>query len=208
MAGETVITVVGNITADPELRFTANGAAVANFTVASTPRTFDRQSNEWKDGETLFLRCSAWREMAENVAETLSRGTRVIAQGRLRSRTFDTKEGERRTVFELDVDEVGPSLRYASASVTKNERGGGYGGGGNFGGQQSGGGFGGGAQGGGQQGGYGGGRAPQQGGGQQGGQWGANPQQGGRPAQEDPWASSNPQGGGGWGSPANDEPPF
>src|SRR5699024_10553874 len=98
MAGETVITVVGNITADPELRFTANGAAVANFTVASTPRTFDRQSNEWKDGETLFLRCSAWREMAENVAETLSRGTRVIAQGRLRSRTFDTKEGERRTV--------------------------------------------------------------------------------------------------------------
>ena len=208
MAGETVITVVGNITADPELRFTANGAAVANFTVASTPRTFDRQSNEWKDGETLFLRCSAWREMAENVAETLSRGTRVIAQGRLRSRTFDTKEGERRTVFELDVDEVGPSLRYASASVTKNERGGGYGGGGNFGGQQSGGGFGGGAQGGGQQGGYGGGRAPQQGGGQQGGQWGANPQQGGRPAQEDPWAASNPQGGGDWGSPANDEPPF
>ena len=209
MAGETVITVVGNITADPELRFTANGAAVANFTVASTPRTFDRQTSEWKDGETLFLRCSAWREMAENVAETLSRGTRVIAQGRLRSRTFDTKEGERRTVFELDVDEVGPSLRYASASVTKNERGGGYGGGGNFSGQQqSGGGFGGGAQGGGQQGGYGGGRAPQQGGGQQGGQWGANPQQGGRPAQEDPWASSNPQGGGGWGSPANDEPPF
>lgn len=209
MAGETVITVVGNITADPELRFTANGAAVANFTVASTPRTFDRQTSEWKDGETLFLRCSAWREMAENVAETLSRGTRVIAQGRLRSRTFDTKEGERRTVFELDVDEVGPSLRYASASVTKNERGGGYGGGGgNFGGQQSGGGFGGGAQGGGQQGGYGGGRAPQQGGGQQGGQWGANPQQGGRPAQEDPWAASNPQGGGGWGSPANDEPPF
>ncbi|WP_019159592.1 single-stranded DNA-binding protein [Brevibacterium senegalense] len=209
MAGETVITVVGNITADPELRFTANGAAVANFTVASTPRTFDRQTNDWKDQETLFLRCSAWREMAENVAETLSRGTRVIAQGRLRSRTFDTKEGERRTVFELDVDEVGPSLRYASASVTKNERsGGGYGGGGNFGGQQSGGGFGGGAQGGGQQGGYGGGRAPQQGGGQQGGQWGANPQQGGRPAQEDPWASSNPQGGGGWGSPANDEPPF
>ncbi|HJG79918.1 MAG TPA: single-stranded DNA-binding protein [Brevibacterium senegalense] len=209
MAGETVITVVGNITADPELRFTANGAAVANFTVASTPRTFDRQTNDWKDQETLFLRCSAWREMAENVAETLSRGTRVIAQGRLRSRTFDTKEGERRTVFELDVDEVGPSLRYASASVTKNERSGGFGGGGNFGGpQQSGGGFGGGAQGGGQQGGYGGGRAPQQGGGQQGGQWGANPQQGGRPAQEDPWAASNPQGGGGWGSPANDEPPF
>lgn len=204
MAGETVITVVGNVTADPELRFTANGAAVANFTVASTPRTFDRQTSEWRDGETLFLRCSAWREMAENVAETLSRGTRVVAQGRLRSRTFDTKEGERRTVFELDVDEVGPSLRYASASVTKNERGGGYSGGGQ-GGQQ--GGFGGGGQGGGQQGGSGGGRAPQQGS-QHGGQWGANPQQGGRPAQEDPWASSNPQSGGGWGSPTNDEPPF
>lgn len=204
MAGETVITVVGNVTADPELRFTANGAAVANFTVASTPRTFDRQTSEWRDGETLFLRCSAWREMAENVAETLSRGTRVVAQGRLRSRTFDTKEGERRTVFELDVDEVGPSLRYASANVTKNERGGGYSGGGQ-GGQQ--GGFGGGGQGGGQQGGFGGGRAPQQGS-QQGGQWGANPQQGGRPAQEDPWASSNPQSGGGWGSPTNDEPPF
>ena len=186
MAGETVITVVGNVTADPELRFTANGAAVANFTVASTPRTFDRQTSEWRDGETLFLRCSAWRNMAENVAETLSRGTRIVVQGRLRSRTFDTKEGERRTVFELDVDEVGPSLRYASATVTKNERGGGYGGGG--------------------QGGFGGG-GPQQGG-QQGGQWGANPQQGGRPAQEDPWASSNPQSGGGWGSPANDEPPF
>ena len=203
MAGETVITVVGNVTADPELRFTANGAAVANFTVASTPRTFDRQTSEWRDGETLFLRCSAWREMAENVAETLSRGTRVVAQGRLRSRTFDTKEGERRTVFELDVDEVGPSLRYASASVTKNERGG-YSGGGQ-GGQQ--GGFGGGGQGGGQQGGFGGGRPLQQGS-QQGGQWGANPQQGGRPAQEDPWASSNPQSGGGWGSPTNDEPPF
>lgn len=204
MAGETVITVVGNVTADPELRFTPNGAAVANFTVASTPRTFDRQTSEWRDGETLFLRCSAWREMAENVAETLSRGTRVVAQGRLRSRTFDTKEGERRTVFELDVDEVGPSLRYASANVTKNERGGGFSGGGQ-GGQQ--GGFGGGGQGGGQQGGFGGGRAPQQGS-QQGGQWGANPQQGGRPAQEDPWASSNPQSGGGWGSPTNDEPPF
>ena len=127
MAGETVITVVGNVTADPELRFTANGAAVANFTVASTPRTFDRQTSEWRDGETLFLRCSGWREMAENVAETLSRGTRVVARRAGReSRTFDTKEGERRTVFELDVDEVGPSLRYASANVTKNERGGGF----------------------------------------------------------------------------------
>src|SRR5690625_1003046 len=196
MAGETVITVVGNVTADPELRFTANGAAVANFTVASTPRTFDRQTSEWRDGETLFLRCSAWRNMAENVAETLSRGTRIVVQGRLRSRTFDTKEGERRTVFELDVDEVGPSLRYASATVTKNERGGSYGGGGQ-------GGFGGG----GQQGGFGGGGGPQQGG-QQGGQWGAKPQQGGRPAQEAPCAPSNPQSGGGRGSPANDAPPF
>lgn len=123
MAGETQITVIGNVTADPELRFTANGAAVANFTVASTPRTFDRQSNEWKDGETLFLRCSAWREMAENVAESLSKGTRVVAQGNLTSRSFETKEGERRTVMELDVQEVGPSLRYASALVRKNERG-------------------------------------------------------------------------------------
>lgn len=131
MAGETPITIIGNVTADPELRFTQNGAAVANFTVASTPRTFDRQTNEWKDGETLFLRCSAWRDMAEHVAETLARGTRVIAQGNLSSRTFDTKEGERRTVFELDVQEVGPSLRYATATVTKVDRrnsqqGGGY----------------------------------------------------------------------------------
>lgn len=127
MAGETQITVVGNITADPELRFTANGAAVANFTIASTPKKFDKQANDFKDGETLFLRCSAWREMAENVAESLSRGTRVVAQGNLVARSFQTKEGENRTVMELDVQEVGPSLRYASAAVTKNERGqGGY----------------------------------------------------------------------------------
>lgn len=122
MAGETPITIIGNLTADPELRYTANGAPVANFTVASTPRTFDRQTNDFKDGETLFLRCSAWRDMAEHVAETLSRGTRVIAQGNLASRTFDTKEGDRRTVFELDVQEVGPSLRYATATVTKVDR--------------------------------------------------------------------------------------
>ena len=109
MAGETVITIIGNLTNDPELRFTPSGAAVANFTVASTPRTFDRQSNEWKDGETLFMRCSVWREAAENVAESLTRGTRVIVSGRLRSRTYDTKEGEKRTVVELEVDEVGPS---------------------------------------------------------------------------------------------------
>ncbi|WP_309130758.1 single-stranded DNA-binding protein [Brevibacterium sp.] len=213
MAGETVITVVGNLTSDPELRFTPNGAAVANFTVASTPRVFDRASNEFKDGETLFLRCSVWREMGENVAESLQRGTRVIVQGRLKSRSFETKEGEKRTVMELDVDEVGPSLRRATAQVSKNERsGGGFSGGGNPGGQQ----------GGAQQGGF----------GQQSG-WGSNPQQGapqGNPGQgnpqqggqrqggysqgnngpaNDPWASSSPQGGnGGWGNPGADEPPF
>ncbi len=144
MAGDTVITVIGNITGDPELRFTPSGAAVANFTVASTPRAFDRQSNEWKDGETLFMRCSVWRDAAENVAESLQRGTRVIVSGRLKSRSYETKEGEKRTVIEMEVDEVGPSLRYASAKVTKTQRGsggGGFGGGGSGGGQ--GGGFGG-----------------------------------------------------------------
>lgn len=199
MAGETIITIVGNLTADPELRFTPSGAAVANFTVASTPRTFDRQSNDWKDGETLFMRCSVWRDAAENVAESLHRGTRVVVTGRLKSRSYDTKEGEKRTVIELDVDEVGPSLRYASAKVTKAERGG------------SGGGFGG--QGG--QGGQGqndpwatGGSAPaQQGGGQ--GSWG------GQQAPQQPQQGA-PQGGqqggqqGGWGqqAPGYDEPPF
>ncbi len=127
MAGETIITVIGNLTADPELRFTPAGAAVANFTIASTPRTFDRQSNEWKDGEALFLRASVWKEAAENVAETLTKGMRVIAQGRLRSRSYDTKEGERRTVMELEIDEIGPSLRYASAKVTRTARGNGEG---------------------------------------------------------------------------------
>ena len=136
MAGETTITIVGNLTADPELRFTPSGAAVANFTVASTPHAFDRQSNEWKDGETLFMRCSVWRESAENVAESLTRGTRVVVTGRLKSRSYETKEGEKRTVVEMDVDEVGPSLRYASAKVTKAQRGGG---GGGFGGQGGGG---------------------------------------------------------------------
>jgi len=137
MAGETVITVVGNLTADPELRFTPSGAAVANFTVASTPRTFDRQTNEWKDGEALFLRCSVWRQAAENVAESLTRGTRVVVNGRLKQRSFETKEGEKRTVVELDVDEIGPSLRYATAKVNKTSRGsagGGFGGGGDSGG--------------------------------------------------------------------------
>ena len=125
MAGDTVITVIGNLTDDPELRFTPSGAAVANFTVASTPRSFDRQTNEWKDGETLFLRCSVWRQAAENVAESLQKSMRVIVQGRLMSRSYDDREGQRRTVFELQVDEVGPSLRFAAAKVTKTSRGGG-----------------------------------------------------------------------------------
>jgi single-strand DNA-binding protein len=131
MAGDTVITVVGNLTDDPELRFTSSGAAVANFTVASTPRFFDKQTNEWKDGDALFLRCSIWRQAAENVAESLSKGSRVIVQGRLKQRSYETREGERRTVYELDVDEVGPSLRYATAKVSKVTRsgGGGFGGG-------------------------------------------------------------------------------
>ena len=129
MAGDTTITVIGNLTADPELRFTPSGAAVANFTVASTPRMFDRQSNEWKDGEALFLRCNIWREAAENVAESLTRGSRVIVTGRLKQRSFETREGEKRTVMEVEVDEIGPSLRYATAKVNKANRSGGGGGG-------------------------------------------------------------------------------
>jgi len=192
MAGETVITVIGNLTGDPELRFTPSGSAVANFTIASTPRTFDRQSNDWKDGETLFLRASVWREAAENVAETLTKGMRVIAQGRLKSRSYETKEGEKRTVIELEVDEIGPSLRYASAKVTRTQRSGG--GNGGFGGGNAGGGFGGGNAG---AGGFGGGNA----GANSGGGWGA-------PA-EDPWGSPASGNGGGWGSnPGSDEPPF
>lgn len=140
MAGDTTITVVGNLTADPELRFTPSGAAVANFTVASTPRIFDRQSSEWKDGEALFLRCNIWREAAENVAESLTRGSRVIVTGRLKQRSFETREGEKRTVFEVEVDEIGPSLRYATAKVNKASRSGGGAGGGGFGGGGSGGG--------------------------------------------------------------------
>jgi single-strand DNA-binding protein len=134
MAGETTVTVIGNLTADPELRFTPSGAAVASFTVASTPRTFDRQSGEWKDGEALFLRCNIWRQAAENVAESLTRGARVIVNGRLKQRSFETREGEKRTVVELDVDEIGPSLRYATAKINKVSRGSG---GGGFGGQGS-----------------------------------------------------------------------
>ena len=218
MAGDTTITIIGNLTGDPELRFTPSGAAVANFTVASTPRTFDRQSNEWKDGETLFMRCSVWRDAAENVAESLLRGSRVIVSGRLKSRSYETKEGEKRTVIEMEVDEIGPSLRYASAKVTKTQRGGGGGGGGGFGGSgggQGGGGFGGqGGYGAGQGGGYGGGQQASdpwatgpsggQGGQPGGGQPGGQPS--GGPGGAGPGAS---QGGGGWGGgPSYDEPPF
>ncbi|MCA0438456.1 MAG: single-stranded DNA-binding protein [Austwickia sp.] len=217
MAGDTTITIIGNLTGDPELRFTPSGAAVANFTVASTPRTFDRQSNEWKDGETLFMRCSVWRDAAENVAESLLRGSRVIVSGRLKSRSYETKEGEKRTVIEMEVDEIGPSLRYASAKVTKTQRGGGGGGGGfgGSGGGQGGGGFGGqGGYGAGQGGGYGGGQQASdpwatgpsggQGGQPGGGQPGGQPS--GGPGGAGPGAS---QGGGGWGGgPSYDEPPF
>lgn len=184
--GDVNITVVGNLVADPELRFTPNGAAVANFRVASTPRRYDSQTNQWVDGEAMFLQCNVWRQAAENVAETLTKGMRVIVTGRLRQRSYETREGEKRTVFELEVDEVGPSLRYASASVNRNPRegGGNYGGGynnqqqqqNNFGNQNN---YG-------DQGGFGGGagqnNAPQQ----------------------DPWGSA-PQGGGGF---ADNEPPF
>lgn len=196
MAGETVITVVGNLVDDPELRFTPSGAAVAKFRVASTPRTFDRQTNEWKDGESLFLTCSVWRQAAENVAESLTRGTRVVVQGRLKQRSYEDREGVKRTVYELDVEEVGASLKNATAKITKTSGRGGQGGGG-FGGGQQGGGQGGGGWGGGP------------GGGQQGGS--------GAPA-DDPWATNGPAGGGqqggggGWGGSSgggySDEPPF
>ena len=138
MAGETIITVVGNLTGEPELRFTPSGDAVANFTVASTPRTFDRASNEWKDGEAMFLRCSLWRQAAENVTESLTKGMRVIVTGRLKSRSYETREGEKRTSFEIEVDEIGPSLRYATANVTRTTGGGDRSGGGNWGGNQGG----------------------------------------------------------------------
>lgn len=148
MAGDTILTVIGNLTADPELRFTPSGAAVANFTVASTPRMFDRQTNEWKDGEALFMRCSIWRDAAENVAESLTKGARVIVSGRLKQRSYETREGEKRTVVELEVEEVGPSLKYATAKVNRASRGGG-GGGGNSGSSGGGGGSRGGSSGGG-----------------------------------------------------------
>jgi len=186
MAGDTIITVIGNITGDPELRFTPSGAAVANFTVASTPRQFDRQSNEWKDGETLFMRCSVWRDAAENVAESLQRGTRVIVSGRLKSRSYETKEGEKRTVVEMEVDEVGPSLRYATAKVNRTQRGTG----------------GGGFSGGGGQGGFG-------GGGQQEDPWATGPSAGGQGGSQGSPQGGGQQGGGwGGGAPSYDEPPF
>ncbi len=188
MAGDTVITVVGNLVDDPELRFTPSGAAVANFRIASTPRTFDRQTNEWKDGDALFLSCSVWRQAAENVAESLQRGMRVIVQGRLKQRSYETREGEKRTVVELQVDEVGPSLRYASAKVTRSQRGGG---GGGFGG--GGGNGGGGYSGGGGNSGGGGGYGEQSGGSRGGSGSGSN--------NDDPWAS-------GGSSSYPDEPPF
>ena len=189
MANDTVITVVGNLTADPELRFTNSGIPVASFTVASTPRTFDRQSGEWKDGEALFLRCSIWRDAAENVAESLTKGTRVIVQGRLQQRSYTDREGNNRTSIELQVDEIGPSLRYATAKPTRTQRGGS----GNFGSGFNGGNSGGGNYGGGQggysnQGGYGGNRGGAQGG----------PQGGQNPADVDPWSNGG----------AEEPPPF
>ncbi|SDY18660.1 single-strand binding protein [Micromonospora pattaloongensis] len=140
MAGDTTITVIGNLTDDPELRFTPSGAAVAKFRVASTPRFMDKASGEWKDGEPLFLACTVWRQAAEHVAESLQRGARVIVSGRLRQRSYETREGEKRTVIELEVDEIGPSLRYATAKVQKMSRSGGGGGGFGGGGGQGGGG--------------------------------------------------------------------
>ncbi|MCW2910579.1 MAG: ssb2 [Actinomycetia bacterium] len=193
MAGDTQITVVGNLVSDPELRYTPTGVAVANFRIASTPRTFDRQSNEWKDGDSLFLTCNVWRQAAENVAESLQRGMRVIVQGRLHQRSYETREGEKRTVFEVEVDDVGPSMRNASAKVTKSNRSGG--GGGGFG---SSGGGGGGAGGGSGGGGQGGGQA-----GGQGGSAGYGGSSGGRGG-DDPWASDSGFGGEG----SSDEPPF
>ena len=194
MAGDTVITVIGNLTADPELRWTQSGAAVADFTVASTPRTYDRNAGEWRDGDTLFMRCSVWRDTAENVAESLRKGMRVIVQGRLTQRSYDTQQGERRTVVELQIDEVGPSLRRARAQVTRTAPSGGGGYQSDNRGQQQGGyqqaAPQGGGYGGGQQGGYG------QGGANYGAPTGGSP--------EDPWRSA-PAGGA---TSFGDEPPF
>ena len=178
MAGETVITVVGNLTADPELRFTPSGAAVASFTIASTPRTMDRATNEWKDGEALFLRCSIWRQAAENVAESLTRGMRVVVQGRLQQRSYETREGEKRTVIEMQVDEVGPSLKYATAKVNRTQRG-----------SSSGGGFG---------------SSGSDFGGSSGGSGGGNSGGSSSGASDDPWGSAPASSSSGF----SDEPPF
>ncbi|MDH2443641.1 single-stranded DNA-binding protein [Amnibacterium sp. CER49] len=181
MAGETIITVVGNLTSDPELRYTQNGLAVANFTIASTPRTFDRQANEWKDGEALFLRASVWRDFAEHVAGSLSKGSRVIATGRLKQRSYQDREGQNRTAIELEVDEIGPSLRYATAQVTRSSGGGGGQGGGGPRGAVGGGGQGGGSS------------------------------RGGQQQQDDPWSTPGGGGGSdGWSTPGayDDETPF
>lgn len=207
--GDTPITVIGNVVADPELRFTPSGAAVANFRIASTPRVYNKDTGQYEDGEALFLTCNVWRQAAENVAESLSKGMRVIVNGRLKQRSYQTKEGEQRTVFEIEVDEVGPSLKFASAQVNRKAReGGGFGGGGNFGGgqpqqpqsqpQQMQGGFGG------QQGN----QAPpqQQPQRQQGGFGGQQGNQSGQMPANDPWGSAPPAGGFGGG--ADDEPPF
>lgn len=187
MAGETILTIIGNLTNAPELRFTPSGAAVANFTVASTPKTFDRNSNSWKDGDTLFMRCAAWKELGENVAESLDKGVRVVVTGRMKSRSFENKEGQQQTVIELEVDEIGPSLRWATAKVQRANRQAGASGG--FAGNT------GQAAGGGQQ---------AQGGGF--GSWGGN-QPAAQPAGDDPWANPNSGANAGWGG-DNGEVPF
>jgi single-strand DNA-binding protein len=203
MAGDTSITVVGNLTADPELRFTPSGAAVANFTIASTPRTFDRQANEWRDGEAMFLNCSVWRQIAENVAESLSKGMRVIVQGRLRSRSYETREGERRTVFEIEVDEIGPALRYATAKVTRNPSSGGFGGQSSYSGGGGSGGYSGGGSGGYSGGGGGGGQGHRSSG--SGSDSGHGRSFGGDSS--DPWASSQNAPADPWANAGSDEPP-
>jgi single-strand DNA-binding protein len=195
MAGDTQITVVGNLVSDPELRYTPTGVAVANFRVASTPRTFDRQANEWKDGDSLFLTCNVWRQAAENVAESLQRGMRVIVSGRLRQRSYETQQGEKRTVFEVEVDDVGPSLLRASAKVTRAQRTGGDGGFGGGSGGASGGASGAASSGGGQ-------RTNGNSGGSYSGNSGGGSSGGNRSADPDPWASSPDPAG------YSDEPPF
>lgn len=192
--GDTSITIVGNLVADPELRFTPQGAAVANFRVASTPRRYNPQSNQWEDGDALFLQCNVWRQAAENVAESLTKGSRVIVSGRLRQRSYETRDGERRTVFEVEVDDVGPSLKYATASITKVKRGnqGGYGGGqgGSYGGNQGGS--------------YGGSQQQRGSAGNRGGFGGGYQQSQGEGVANDPWSSAPPAGG----VDTSQEPPF